>query len=214
MFRAVAVACLVFGLVFAVVFSRRAHAQEAPSTPASAPVRVRVAIECQQIQRTKACPAFLHGLVDEHAVLIGSPRAGADIVIYATATTVGQLDRTHLRFVGQGSGMPSPVELEVDLDTRASDDEQRAALAPVFRRDIQRYTAVKRFSCVHTVRPFIRSTTACHTITPANTHVDIITDHKVIARHQINSRRINRRHTGGRYLPQRRKIRAAVTRLK
>src|SRR5678816_2165374 len=70
---------------------------------------VRIAIECQEAGRTKACPAFLRGLVDEHRVLLASPRAGADLVIYATATTIGQLDRMHLRFVGQGNGMPSPV---------------------------------------------------------------------------------------------------------
>src|SRR5262245_55771291 len=125
MFRAVLIACLVVG-------ATRANANDTPAAPAP----VRVAIECEEIGRTKTCPAFLLGLVDEQPVLLGSPRAGADIVIYATATSVGLVDRMHLRFVGQGSGMPGPVELDVEVDTRANDDEQRAVIAPVFRRGV------------------------------------------------------------------------------
>ena len=139
MFRAVLLAVLLCG-------PGRAHAQDAPAAPP-----VRVAIECQQIGRTKACPAFLRGLVDEQKVLLGSPRAGADIVIYATATSVGLIDRMHLRFVGQGGGMPSPVELDVELDTRASDDEQRAVLAPAFRRGVALFVAARYPSAVDVV---------------------------------------------------------------
>ncbi|MGE3456957.1 MAG: hypothetical protein AB7O24_17735, partial [Kofleriaceae bacterium] len=112
---------------------------------------VRVAIECQQAGRTKACPAFLRGFVDEYKVLLGSPRAGADVVIYASATSVGSVDRMHLRFVGHSRGMPAPIELDVELDTRASDDQQRAVLAPVFRRGVALFVAARHPSAVDVV---------------------------------------------------------------
>src|SRR5437868_4838566 len=110
--------------------------------------QVRVALECELVGRTKACPAFLQGLVDEYPVLLGSPRAGADVVIYASATQVALVDRVHLRFVGHFTGAPAPVELDVDLDTRASDDEQRATLAPVFRRGVGWFVATRYPSAV------------------------------------------------------------------
>ncbi|MBA3465616.1 MAG: hypothetical protein H0T46_37135 [Deltaproteobacteria bacterium] len=112
---------------------------------------VRVAIECQQPGRTKACPAFLRGIVDEHPVLLGSPRAGADVVVYATATEVALIDRLHLRFVGQMDRSPAPVELDLEIDTRASDDEQRAAIAPAFRRGIALFVAARHPGAVDVV---------------------------------------------------------------
>src|SRR5688500_15033358 len=105
--------CLLFGI---------AGAQADAGAP------VRVAIECEQIGRTKACPAFLLGFIDANKVLLASPRAGADVVVYATATQVALVDRMHLRFVGGMAGAPPVVELDVELDSRASDDEQRAQL--------------------------------------------------------------------------------------
>lgn len=115
----------------------RADGTSGASTP------IRVALQCELVGRTKTCPAFLTGLVDEHAVLLPSPRAGADVVIYASANQAGQMDRVHLRFVGQMAGGPAPVELDVDLDTRTSDDQQRAVLAPVFRRGIALFVAAR-----------------------------------------------------------------------
>ena len=112
---------------------------------------VRVAIECQQTGRTKACPAFLRGLVDEHKVLLSSPRAGADLVIYATATQVALIDRLHLRFVGQMERSPAPVEIDIEIDTRASDDEQRAAIAPAFRRGVALFVAARHPGAVDVV---------------------------------------------------------------
>jgi hypothetical protein len=93
---------------------------------------VRVAIECQK-------------------VLLGSPRAGADLVIYATATQVALIDRLHLRFVGQMEHSPAPVEIDVEIDTRASDDEQRAAIAPAFRRGVALFVAVQHPGAVDVV---------------------------------------------------------------
>jgi hypothetical protein len=121
-------ACLLFG-------SSRAHADT--GSP------VRVAIECEGPGRTKACPAFLLGFVDANKVLLASPRAGADVLVYATATQFALVDRMHLRFVGRMEGAPPVVELDVELDTRASDDEQRAQLAPAFLRGIALFVAAR-----------------------------------------------------------------------
>lgn len=93
---------------------------------------IRVAVECEEVGRTKACPAFLLGLVDANRVLLESPRAGADVVLYATANEIGTIDRMHLRFVGALPKAPPALELDVDLDTRATDDDQRGQLAPAF----------------------------------------------------------------------------------
>ena len=108
----------------------------APSLADDTPSPIRVAIQCEQPGRTKVCPAFLRGLVDEYKVLLPSPLAGADVVVYATATQVALNDRLLLRFVGHMANGPAPVEIDVEIDTRATDDEQRAQLAPAFRRGI------------------------------------------------------------------------------
>src|SRR4051794_9094549 len=98
----------------------RARADGAPAAaPGAEPVRV--AIVCEQIGRTKACPAFLLGIVDAHKVLLASPRAGADVVVFATANAIALVDRLHLRFVAQMTGAPGVVELDADLDSRATD---------------------------------------------------------------------------------------------
>ncbi len=104
---------------------------------------VRVAIECEEPGRTKLCPAFLLGLVDAQKVLLASPRAGADVVIYATANEIELVDRAHLRFVGKLAGAPPVIEVDVDLDTRGTDDEQRAALEPAFLRGIALFVAAR-----------------------------------------------------------------------
>jgi hypothetical protein len=104
---------------------------------------IRVALDCEESGRTKACPAFLLGIVDANKVLLPSPRGGADVIVYAAATEVALIDRLHLRFVGNVPGAPSVIELDVELDTRATDDEQRAVLAPVFLRGIALYVAAR-----------------------------------------------------------------------
>lgn len=136
-------------LLVAYVILAASHVRADPSSGTVTPIRV--ALQCELAGRTKTCPAFLSGLVDEHAVLLASPRAGADVVIYATATAVGQNDRVHLRFVGHMAGSPAPVELEVDLDTRSGDDDQRALLAPVFRRGIALFVAARYPSAIDVV---------------------------------------------------------------
>lgn len=120
--------CLLIGVA-------RAHAD------AGSPVRV--AIECEVAGRTKACPAFLLGFIDANPVLLATPRRAADVIVYATATQVAQTDRMHLRFVGRMPGAPEVVELDVELDTRATDDEQRAQLSPAFLRGIALFVGAR-----------------------------------------------------------------------
>lgn len=121
----------------------RAEAERAVDTSP-----IRVAIQCERVGRTKTCPAFLAGLVDANKVLLSSPRAGADVVIYATANEVALVDRVHLRFVGQMSGSPAPIEIDVELETRTTDDQQRATLTPAFLRGIALFVATRHPSAV------------------------------------------------------------------
>jgi hypothetical protein len=117
------------------------HAQaQAPVAP-SAPIRV--ALECEATGRTKVCPAFLLGFIDANKVLLPSPRAGADVVIYVTATQVALIDRVQLRFVGRMVGAPAAIELGVDIDSRGTDDEQRAQLEPAFLRGMAVYVGAR-----------------------------------------------------------------------
>ena len=104
---------------------------------------VRVHLECESEARTKACPAFLLGLIDANKTLLQSPRADADVVLYAAATAVALVDRLHLRFVSTVVGAPPVIELDVEIDTRGTDDEQRAQLQPVFMRGMALYVAAR-----------------------------------------------------------------------
>lgn len=122
-----------------------------PKAAAPAPVigaPIRVAIQCEEVGRTKACPAFLLGIVDANKVLLNSPRSGADVIVYATANDVALIDRLHLRFVGKMANAPTVIELDVDLDTRATDDEQRAQLAPAFLQGISLFVRARHPSAV------------------------------------------------------------------
>ena len=123
-----------------VCWAAAAHAQSA------APLRV--AIQCEEEGRTKMCPAFLRGYIDENKVLLSAPRSDADVVIYATANEIALVDRVHLRFVSSLPGAPHLVEIDVDLDTRATDDQQRTALAPAFLRGIAIYVGARYPSAV------------------------------------------------------------------
>lgn len=127
-------ACALAALV---AVSGRARADGGP--PAIDPLRL--AIECQDYGRTKACPAFLTGFVEASPLLLTSPRARAQVVLYVNVVEIGNVDRTHLRFVGDVRGAPATIEVDVDLDTRGTDDEQRAQLEPVFLRGVALYVA-------------------------------------------------------------------------
>jgi hypothetical protein len=104
---------------------------------------IRVAVECESYGRTKACPAFLLGFVDANKVLLAAPRAAADVVLYVSATQVALEDRVHLRFVGRLPGAPQVIELDVAVDTRGTDDEQRAQLLPAFLRGVALYVGAR-----------------------------------------------------------------------
>ncbi|MBS1120235.1 MAG: hypothetical protein H6Q90_2463 [Deltaproteobacteria bacterium] len=104
---------------------------------------LRVTIDCESSGRTKACPAFLLGFVDAHKVLLASPRSAAEVIVYASTSEVALIDRVHLRFVGKLVGAPPVVELDVDLDSRTTDDAQRAQLEPAFLRGIALFVATR-----------------------------------------------------------------------
>lgn len=124
-------------LLFAGVLGGTAIARAEPAGP------VRVAVQCEDSGRTKMCPAFLLGYIDANKVLLNSPRSAADVVVYATATEISLVDRVHLRFVSSMPGAPSAVEVDVELDTRATDDAQRAQLEPAFLRGIALYVGAR-----------------------------------------------------------------------
>ncbi|HLL22349.1 MAG TPA: hypothetical protein VK427_09470 [Kofleriaceae bacterium] len=109
---------------------------------------IRISLACESSGRTKACPAFLTGFVEANPVFIAVPRADADVLLYVTANEVALVDRVHLRFVSSIPGTPPVVELDVDLDTRANDDTQRAQLEPAFLRGIALHVAARHPTAV------------------------------------------------------------------
>ncbi len=114
--------------------------QEVPpeTAPAQTWTALRVAVECQSGGRTKAC-FFLRSFLDEHEVLAYAPRAEADVVLYVNTTQNTNDDVLQLRFVSELPGAPASFELLQALDTRSSDDEQRAVLRPAFLRGVGPY---------------------------------------------------------------------------
>jgi hypothetical protein len=122
--------------------TRVAHAGSGTgATNAAGAGPLRLAIECQDSGRTKACPSFLLGFVEASPLLLSSPRANAQVVLYVTAVAIANDDRLHLRFVGDVKGAPGSIEVDVELDTRATDDDQRAQLEPAFLRGLALYVA-------------------------------------------------------------------------
>jgi hypothetical protein len=126
---------LIVVMIWVALGSTRARA--APASP------VRVTIECETGGRTKVCPAFLLGFVDANKVLLSSPRSAAEVIVYASTSEVALIDRVHLRFVGKLVGAPPVVELDVDIDSRTTDDAQRGQLEPAFLRGIALYVAAR-----------------------------------------------------------------------
>jgi hypothetical protein len=104
---------------------------------------LRVNVICEETGRTKACPAFLLGILDEHKVFLQSPRANADVIVYVNATEVALVDRLLLRFVATVQGAPAQLEVTVELDTRADDDTQLEQLKPAFMRGMALYVAAR-----------------------------------------------------------------------
>jgi hypothetical protein len=102
---------------------------------------LRIAIECQGESRTKVCPAFLLGFVEASPVILSSPRASAQVILYVSSVSIANEDRVHLRFVGDVRGAPASIEVDVSINTRGTDDEQRAQLHPAFLRGVALYIA-------------------------------------------------------------------------
>ncbi len=123
-----------------------ARAQE--PVPAAAAGPIRIALECQDWGRTKACPAFLLGFIEHNPLFLSSPRSAADVVLYVNTTAVANVDRLLLRFVGTVKGAPPVVEVLLELDTRSDDDGQRAQLEPAFTRGIALFVAARHPAAV------------------------------------------------------------------
>ncbi|HEY4181253.1 MAG TPA: hypothetical protein VGM90_30620 [Kofleriaceae bacterium] len=123
-------------------------APPANPSPPSPPAKIiaspiRVALDCQEPGRTKTCPSFLLAIIEANPVLISSPRAGADVVVYVNTVEVANTDKVQLRFVGDMPGAPRVIEIEVEIDTRATDDAQRAQVEPSFVRGLALYVAAR-----------------------------------------------------------------------
>lgn len=122
-------------LVVLALMAGIAHAE--PATPIS------VSLFCESYGRTKACSAFLTGFIEANKLFISAPRASADVLLYVNANEVALVDRVHLRFVSNMPSTPPVIELDVDIDTRADDDTQRAQLEPAFLRGMALYVAAR-----------------------------------------------------------------------
>jgi len=110
--------------------------------PSVAPLAV--SLECQAPGRSKACPTFLRGFLDESQLLRFAPRAAADVVLFVNATELPAADRIQLRFVSRLAGAPPAVEQLVTIESRAADDAQRARLRSAFLRGIALFVAARR----------------------------------------------------------------------
>jgi hypothetical protein len=104
---------------------------------------LRVAIDCQGWGRTKACPAFLLGFLDETPLLVAAPRSEADVVLIVHVTFRASEDLILLRFTSTRAGLPPVYEVVQAVDTRATDDEQRAQLREGFVRGVAVYLALR-----------------------------------------------------------------------
>lgn len=126
--------------VLAVVVVLLALGRAAAAEPAAP---LRVTIECEDEGRTKACSAFLLSFIEANPLFLSAPRAVADVVLYVSAQEIALVDRVHLRFVGRVPAAPPVIEADVDIDTRADDDTQRAQLEPAFLRGIALFVAAR-----------------------------------------------------------------------
>ncbi len=115
---------------------RAAHAEGTQSSD-----ELGMTLECEGWGRTKACPEFLLGFIDENPYVRQAPRSDAAIVMYVTTANVGNDDQLHLRLVGNVAGAPAAIELDTKLDTRGTDDDVRKQLQPAFARSIALFVA-------------------------------------------------------------------------
>ncbi len=100
-----------------------------------------VTLQCEARGRTKACPDFILGFIDDNAYLRQAPRSDAAILMFVTTAEVGNDDLLHFRVVGTVAGASNTVEFDTKLDTRATDDEVRSQLQPAFARGVALFVA-------------------------------------------------------------------------
>ena len=140
--RAVVVFAWAAGLATSVTCARAASATatSAPTAPSSFhPLRIHIV--CQRVGRTRACPAFLRGFVDATPVLMAAPESQAQVTLYVNVTARARFDRLALRFTSSLAGAPAAFEVLQEIDSRAPDDQQRAALEPAFLRGVAPFVA-------------------------------------------------------------------------
>jgi len=109
-------------------------APAAEAAPGWQPVRIH--LECQGWGRTKACPAFLLGFIDETPLLQRAPRGQAEVELFYNVTFRASDDLVNLRFTSHLPGAPRALDVTQEIDSRASDDAQRAQLRPAFLRGL------------------------------------------------------------------------------
>ena len=100
-----------------------------------------ITLQCEGWGRTKACPEFLFGFIDENPYVRQAPRSDAAIMMYVTTASVGNDDQLHFRLVGKVAGAPAAIELDTKLNTRGTDDDVRKQLQPAFARGIALFVA-------------------------------------------------------------------------
>ncbi|MCE9573320.1 MAG: hypothetical protein K8W52_09200 [Deltaproteobacteria bacterium] len=125
-------ACAIL-LAIGALGATRAHADEATPSP------VRIELRCDGGSRSAVCPTFVRGLIEETSVLAIAPQATAEVTLFVNTVAIGGTDRVHFRFVGRAADMVPQVDLDVDIDPRASDDAQRALLRRGLARGVARY---------------------------------------------------------------------------
>jgi hypothetical protein len=89
---------------------------------------------CETYGRTKACPDFINGFIDDNPYLRQAPRSDAQLVMFVTTTSTGLNDQLHFRVVSTVAKSPAVLEVDALLNTRGTDDELRAALLPAFNQ--------------------------------------------------------------------------------
>jgi len=125
------------------VLAAPAAADAAPATGAArswSPLRMHIV--CQGWGRTKACPAFLRGFIDETPLIDFAPRASAQVILFYNVTFRALDDIVHLRFTSTLAKAPKAYELTQTVSSRGTDDEQRNQLRPAFLRGAGVFVAV------------------------------------------------------------------------
>jgi hypothetical protein len=102
---------------------------------------IAIHLICESYGRTKSCPEFITGFIEENAYLRSAPRSDAQLVMFISTSRVGADDQLHFRVVSTIAKTPPSLELDAKIATRGTDDEIRAALAPAFHRAVALYIA-------------------------------------------------------------------------